>query len=92
MLWLKSLPFAGAALADEIERSARQFFASVYALHKIKRRALRPHETAFWARLKRVRRAQRRAKRDREDLFHIILCPQQRPPPICCAEIVRMAM
>ena len=92
VLWRKSLPFAGPALADEIERSARRFFTSVYALRNIKRRALRPHETAFWTRLKRVRRAQRRTKRDREDLYHVILCLQQRLPAICCAEIVRMAM
>ena len=92
VLWRKSLPFAGPALADEIERSARQFFASVYSLHNINRRTLRPHEAAFWTRLKRVRRAQRRAKRDREDLYHVILCLQQRLPASCCATIVRMAM
>ena len=93
VLWRKTLPFAGPALADEIERSARQFFTSVYSLRNIKRRTLRPHETAFWSRLKRVRRAQRRAKRDREDLYHVILClQQQRLPASCCAEIVRMAM
>jgi hypothetical protein len=92
VLWRKSLPFAGPALADEIERSARQFFASVYSLRNINRRALRPHEAAFWTRLKRVRRAQRRAKRDREDLYHVILCLQQCLPASCCATIVRMAM
>ena len=92
VLWRKSLPFAGPALADEIERSARQFFTTVYSLRNVKKRTLRPHEVAFWARLKRVRRAQRKAKRDREDLYHVILCLQQRLPAICCAEIVRMAM
>lgn len=92
VVWRKSLPFAGAALADEIERSARQFFASVYAMSNIKRRTLRPHEAAFWTRLKRMRRAQRKAKRDREDLYHVILCLQQRLPASCCEEIVRMAI
>ena len=92
MLWRKSLPFAGAALADEIEQSARQFFASVYSLRNIDRRSLRPHEAVFWTRLKRVRRAQRKARLDRVDLYHIILCLQQRLPASCCAEIVQMAM
>ncbi len=92
VLWRKSLPFAGAALADEIERSARQFFASVYSLKNIDRRSLRPHEAAFWARFKRVRRAQRRAKRDREDLYSVILCLQPRLPTSCCTDIVRMAL
>ena len=92
VVWRKSLPFAGPALADEIERSARKFFASVYSLRNVKKRTLRPHETAFWTRLKRVRRAQRKARRDREDLYHIILCLQQRLPASCCAEIARMAM
>ena len=87
---LESAP--GAALADEIERSARQFFASVYSMSNIKRRTLRPHEAAFWTRLKRVRRAQRKAKRDRKDLYHVILCLQQRLPASCCEEIVRMAI
>ena len=31
VLWRKSLPFAGTALTDEIEQSARQFFESVFA-------------------------------------------------------------
>ena len=92
LLWRKSLPFAGPALADEIEHSARQFFTNVYSLRNVKKRTLRPHEVAFWTRLKRVRRAQRKAKRDREDLYHVILCLQQRLPATCCAEIVRMAM
>ena len=50
VLWRKSLPFAGHALADEIERSARQFFTSVYSLRNVKKRTLRPHEVEFWAR------------------------------------------
>ena len=92
LLWRKSLPFAGHALADEIERSARQFLTSVYSLRNVKKRTLRPHELAFWARVKRLRRAQQKAKRDREDLYHVILCLQQHLPACCCAEIVRMAM
>ena len=92
VLWRKSLPFAGPALADEIECSARQFFASVYSLRNVKKRTLRPHEAAFWTRLKRVRRAQRKAKRDCEDLYNVILCLQQRLPASCCAEIVRVAI
>ena len=92
VLWRKSLPFAGAALADEIERAARQFFACVYSLNNIDRRSLRPHEAAFWARFKRARRAQRKAKRDREDLYCVILCLQQRLPASCCADIARRAM
>ena len=39
VLWRKSLPFAGPALADEIERSTRQFFTSVYSLRNVKKRA-----------------------------------------------------
>ena len=92
VLWRKSLPFAGAALADEIEQSARQFVARVYSLRNVDRRSLRPHEAVVWTRLKRVRRAQRRAKRDHEDLYCVILCLQQRLPAICCADIVRVAM
>ena len=41
VLWRKSLPFAGPALTDEIERSARRFFTSVYSLRNVKRRTLR---------------------------------------------------
>ena len=92
VVWRKSLPFAGAALADEIERSARQFFLSVYSLKHVDRRSLRPHEAAFWARFRRVRRAHRKAKRGREDLYRVILCLQQRLPASCCADIVRMAL
>ena len=92
VVWRKSLPFAAAALADEIERSARQFFLSVYSLKHVDRRSLRSHEAAFWARFRRVRRAHRKAKRDREDLYRVILCLQQRLPASCCAEIVRMAL
>ena len=79
-------------MADEIERSARQFFLSVYSLKHVDRRSLRSHEAAFWARFRRVRRAHRKAKRDREDLYRVILCLQQRLPVSCCAEIVRMAL
>ena len=72
--WKKSVPLAGYALTDEIEDSARIFFASVYSRCEADRPLLSSHEKAFWQRCHRLRRAVSGAKRDREDIYQLLLC------------------
>ena len=78
--WKRSLPLANYALTDEIEASAGVFFQSVYSRCQTEREMLSNHERVFWERCRRLRHALRKIKRDREDLYKILLCLQVRMP------------
>ncbi len=90
--WKKTLPFAIRALPDEIEREARAFFASVYSLHGVDRASLLSHEKAFWARHKRLRQFQKKARRDKEDLYRVLLMLRRRVPDALCGRVLQMAL
>ena len=88
ILWKRSVPLAGFALTDEIEASARVFFESVYSQCKADRPFLSNHEKAFWERHRRLRKAVSRAKRDREDVYRLLLCLRSRLPNEICNNVV----
>ena len=90
--WEKTLPFAISALPDEIEQQARAFFASVYALHGIDRPSLHAHEKAFWSRHRRLRQFQKKAKRDKQDLYRVLLTLRRRLPDALCGKVLRLAL
>lgn len=90
--WKRTLPFAIRALPDEIEQQARAFFASVYALSGIDRDALLSHERTFWITHRRLRQFQRKAKRDKDDLYHVLLTLRRRLPDALCGKVLQMAL
>ena len=90
--WKRSVPLAGYALTDEIEASAHTFFASVYLRCEAERPLLRSHEKAFWERCTRLRRAVGRAKRDREDVYQLLLCLRCRLPNEICSTVLLLLL
>ncbi len=78
--WKRTLPLANYALTDEIEASASAFFKSVYLHCAAERPLLSTHEKIFWERCRRLRRAVSKAKRDREDIYKVLLCLQAKMP------------
>jgi hypothetical protein len=88
ILWKRSVPLAGFALTDEIEAGARIFFESVYSRCKAERPFLSGHEKAFWERHRRLRKAVSRAKRDREDIYRLLLCLRSHLPNEICSNVV----
>ena len=90
--WKKSLTFACATLADEIESRARAFFNCVYSLRNIDRRSLGSYERAFWMRCKRLRKCKKRAKRDKEDIYCVLMCLKRRLPDGVSTMVIRMAL
>ena len=88
ILWKRSVPLAGFALTDEIETAATAFFESVYSQCKADRPFLSGHEKAFWERHRRLRKAVGRAKRDREDVYQLLLCLRTRLPDEICSNVV----
>ena len=86
------MPLAGYALTDEIEASARTFFASVYSRCEAERPLLRSHEKAFWERCTRLRRAVGKAKRDREDAYQVLLCLRCRLPSEVCSTVLLLLL
>ena len=88
ILWKRSVPLAGFALTDEIEAAARVFFESVYSQCAADRPFLSGHEKAFWERHRRLRRAVSRAKRDREDVYQLLLCLRSRLPNEICNNVI----
>ncbi len=90
--WKKTMPFAAVSAADEIEGRARAFFRCVYALRGGVPKELRTHEKAFWSRYKRMRAAQRKAKKDGHDICIVFLCLRTRVPAPLASKILRLAM
>ena len=88
ILWKRTVPLAGLALTDEIEAAARVFFESVYSHCKADRMLLSSHEKAFWERHSRLRKAVSRAKRDREDIYRLLLCLRSRLPNEICTNVI----
>ena len=88
ILWKRSVPLAGFALTDEIETAATAFFESVYSQCKADRPFLSGHEKAFWERHRRLRKAVGRAKRDREEVYQLLLCLRTRLPDEICSNVV----
>ena len=89
--WKKSLPFAARGLPDAIGCQARAFFNSVYSLG-VNREPLLSHEKAFWQRHRRLRKLQRRAKRDREDLYRVLILLGKVLPSALCGTVLLMAV
>ena len=89
--WKKSLPFATRGLPDAIEHQARAFFDSVYSLG-VDRTPLLSHEKAFWQKHRRLRQLQRRAKRDREDLYRVLLLLGRILPSALCGTVLLMVV
>ena len=87
ILWKRSVPLAGFALTDEIEAAARVFFESVHSHCKADRVLLSSHERAFWERHSRLRKAVSKAKRDREDIYRLLLCLRSRLPNEICNNV-----
>jgi len=92
ILWKKTLPFAMRALPDEIGRTARDFFDSVYSLEGADRKSLAMYEKKFWVNHRRLCSFQRRAKRDRQDLYRILLTLRRHIPEELCGHVLRMAL
>ena len=88
--WKKSMPFAATSVVEEIERRARAFFRSVYAIHGSPPQDLRAHEEAFWARYKKMRSTQRRARRDSHEDMVVFWCLRSRMPSPIAAKILRL--
>ena len=88
ILWKRSVPLAGFALTDEIEAAARVFFESVHSHCKADRVLLSSHERAFWERHSRLRKAVSKAKRDREDIYRLLLCLRSRLPNEICNNVI----
>ena len=88
--WEKTLPFAIRALPDDIEKQARAFFASVYALGGVDRAALLAK--AFWSRHRRLVKCQKKAKRDKEDLYCVLLVLRRRLPDDLCGKVLHLAL
>jgi hypothetical protein len=89
--WKKSLPFATRGLPDAIEHQARAFFDSVYSLG-VDRAPLLSHEKAFWQKHRRLRQLQRRAKRDREDLYRVLILLGRILPSALCGTVLLMVV
>ena len=90
--WKRSVPLAHFALHDEIEASANAFFTSVYSHCEKERVHLSNHERKFWDRCRRLRLAVSRAKRDRDDIYTLMLCLQTRLPHEMCRTVVLMML
>ena len=90
--WKRRLTFASMTLPDEIEARARAFFTSVYSLQNVDRRTLRLQEKGFWQRYKLLRKSQRRARRDKEDIYRVLLSLRKRLPDELAVAVIRMAL
>ena len=90
--WERTLPFAVRALPDEIAAQARAFFASVYAVGGVDRGALHAHEKAFWSTHRRLVKVEKKAKRDKEDLYRVLLVLQRRLPDDLCGKVLLLAL
>ena len=80
IIWPKTLPFASITLPETIACKARAFFAAVYATSCRDRPAMQAQERASWARHKRLCAAVASAKRDRDDICHVLMCLRRRLP------------
>ena len=90
LLWKKPLSHVEVTLIQDIERAARVFFTSVYALQCAARLDhLRKHERDFWKRYETACRVYKEARRDTESIYHIILCLRARLPHNICTETVK---
>jgi len=90
--WEKTLPFAVRALPDEIVAQARAFFASVYALGGVDRGTLQEHEKAFWNKHRRLVKCEKNAKRDKEDLYCVLLVLRRCIPEDLCGLVLQLAL
>ena len=90
--WKRRLTFASMTLPDEIEARARAFFTSVYSLQNVDRRTLRLQEKGFWQRYALLRKSQRRARRDKEDIYRVLLSLRKRLPDELAVAVIRMAL
>ena len=88
--WKRSVSIAQFALTDEIEASARVFFTSVYSYCEAERPLLSSHEQQFWDRCRRLRSAVGRARKDREDVYQLMMCLRARLPNEVCCTVVLM--
>ena len=92
IVWKRSVPLAGFALTDEIEAGARAFFESVYSQCETDRLFLSSHGKAFWERHRRSRKAVSKAKRDREDVYQLLLCLRSHLPNEICRKVVLLVV
>ena len=90
--WKRSVPIVQRALTDGIEASARVFFTSVYSHCEAERPRLSKHERTFWGRHRRLCCAVARAKRDREDVYRVMLCLRSRLPNEVCCTVASMLL
>lgn len=90
--WKRSVPLAHVALTDEIGASAHAFFTSVYSHCEAERQHLSDHEQKFWDRYRRLRQAVSRAKRDRDDIYKLMMCLRARLPNEVCSAVVLMML
>ena len=90
--WKRRLTFASMTLPDEIEARARAFFTSVYSLQNVDRHTLRLQEKGFWQRYALLRKSQRRARRDKEDFYRVLLSLRKRLPDELAVAVIRMAL
>jgi len=67
--WKKTLPFATRALPDEIRRTARDFFDTVYSLEGTDRKSLAAHEKAFWTNHRRLCSLQKKKTSEISKIF-----------------------
>lgn len=64
----------------------------VCALSGVDRDDLHSHERAFWRTHRRLRQFQEKAKRDKDDLYRVLLTLRQRLPNALCGKVVLMAL
>ena len=87
-------PRTGSATGTDPGRAAqaRAFFASVYAVGGVDRGALHAHEKAFWSTHRRLVKVEKKAKRDKEDLYRVLLVLQRRLPDDLCGKVLQLAL
>ena len=85
--WKPPLAF----LAQQVE-PRDPVFAFELTFVRLDRGALHAHEKAFWSRHRRLVQVEKKAKRDKEDLYRVLLVLQRRLPDDLCGKVLLLAL
>ena len=78
-------------LAQQVEPSD-PVFAFELTFVRLDRGALHAHEKPFWSRHRRLVQVEKKAKRDKEDLYRVLLVLQRRLPDDLCGKVLQLAL
>ena len=67
-------------------------FAFELTFVRLDRGALHAHEKAFWSRHRRLVQGEKKTKRDKEDLYRVLLVLQRRLPDDLCGKVLLLAL